>query len=185
MKNYLLLYQRKLTKSLHLLDFKKINLLVTLIKKTWNQNGVIYFCGNGGSGANAIHLANDFLYGAGKEKGIGIKVESLTSNSAVITCLANDISFEHIFSEQLRVKGTKKDLLIPLSGSGNSKNIILAIKMAKKKNMKVFPILGYDGGKCKKIVKNFIHVPINDMQISEDIQLIVGHICMQKLSKII
>jgi D-sedoheptulose 7-phosphate isomerase len=72
-----------------------------------------------------------------------------------------------------------------LSGSGNSKNIILAIKMAKKKNMKVFPILGYDGGKCKKIVKNFIHVPINDMQISEDIQLIVGHICMQKLSKII
>jgi D-sedoheptulose 7-phosphate isomerase len=57
--------------------------------------------------------------------------------------------------------------------------------MAKKKNMKVFPILGYDGGKCKKIVKNFIHVPINDMQISEDIQLIVGHICMQKLSKII
>ena len=109
----------------------------------------------------------------------------MSANSSVITCLANDISFDYIFSEQIRVKGTKNDILIPLSGSGNSKNIILAIKMAQRKNMSVFPILGYDGGKCKKISKNYIHVPIKDMQISEDIQLIVGHICMQKLSKMI
>jgi D-sedoheptulose 7-phosphate isomerase len=185
MENYLQTYKLKLVESLNLLDFQKIDLLIRLIKKTWKKSGVVYLCGNGGSAANAIHLANDFLYGVGKKKGIGIKVEALSANSSVITCLANDISFDYIFSEQIRVKGTKNDILIPLSGSGNSKNIILAIKMAQRKNMSVFPILGYDGGKCKKISKNYIHVPIKDMQISEDIQLIVGHICMQKLSKMI
>ena len=80
-------------------------------------------------------------------------------------------------------KGTKNDLLLVLSGSGNSRNILKALITAHSLKMNTFAILGYDGGKAKKIVKNFIHLPINDMQISEDSQLIISHICMQWLKK--
>ena len=72
-------------------------------------------------------------------------------------------------------------MLLILSGSGNSENLIEAIKIAKIKKMKIFAVLGFDGGKCKKLLKNYIHVNINDMQISEDFQLIVGHIILKSL----
>jgi len=114
---------------------------------------------------------------------LGINVESLTSNTSVITCLANDIGYENIFSEQLITKGSKNDLLLVLSGSGNSKNILKAIKTAHSLKMYTFAILGFDGGKAKKLSKNCIHIPINDMQIAEDSQLIISHICMQWLKK--
>ena len=149
----------------------------------WKTNNTIYLCGNGGSAANAIHIANDMTYGAGKKNGKGINIESLSSNSAVLTCLANDLSYEDIFSEQIKVKGKSNDLLIVLSGSGNSKNVIKAIEIAKNKKMKTFAIVGFDGGTCKKIADNSIHFNINDMQVAEDFQLIVSHMCMQWLSK--
>ena len=82
-----------------------------------------------------------------------------------MTCLANDIGYDKIFSEQIKSKGSKGDLLIVLSGSGNSKNIISAIKEAHKLKMNTFGILGFNGGKCKKILNNFINYKINDMQI--------------------
>ena len=106
----------------------------------------------------------------------------MASNTSVITCLANDIGYDEIFSEQLRVKGNKDDILILLSGSGNSSNIIKAIETADKLKIRTFAILGFDGGKAKKLVQYPIHFNINDMQISEDMQLIVGHICMKYLS---
>jgi D-sedoheptulose 7-phosphate isomerase len=142
-------------------------------------------CGNGGSAGNAIHIANDFLYGVGRSNGIVFDIEALPSNSAVLTCLANDTGYKNIFSKQLLVKGSKDDLLIVLTGSGNSTNIIEAIKVAKKKEMKIFGIVGFGGGLVKKILKNnnCLHFPTNDMQISEDLQLIILHICMQIISK--
>ena len=93
------------------------------------------------------------------------------------------LGYQNIFSEQLKVKGTEGDLLIVLSGSVNSKNIINAIKMAKKFNLSTFAILGFSGGKCKKIVDDYIHYQINDMQISEDMQMIVLNMCIQELMK--
>lgn len=149
---------------------------------TWTNGGTVFICGNGGSAGNAIHLANDFIYGAGKNNGGGLKVEALSANSAVITCLANDIGYENIYSEQIRVKGIAGDMLIALSGSGNSPNIINAILQANAIGMKTHAILGFSGGRCKDLVKYPIHFAVNDMQIAEDLQLIVGHMCMQWLS---
>ena len=100
-----------------------------------------------------------------------------------MTCLANDIGYDKIFSEQIKSKGSKGDLLIVLSGSGNSKNIISAIKEAHKLKMNTFGILGFNGGKCKKILNNFINYKINDMQISEDLQMIIMNICVKSLMK--
>ena len=163
---------------------KKIISLSKTIENCWKKNNTIFIIGNGGSGANAQHIANDFLYGAGTSNKKGIKVEALLSNSSVITCLANDINYESIFSEQIKVKANKDDLLLVLSGSGNSKNIIKAIQEAKKLKVSTFGIVGYDGGKAKKLLDDFIHFNLNDMQVVEDLQMFVCHVCCKWLSQI-
>ncbi len=122
-----------------------------------------------------------FIYGIDKKNGVGLKVEALTANSSVLTCLANDEGYETIFSQQLKVKARQDDLLIVLSGSGNSQNVVRALEVGNNIGMKTFAILGYTGGKCKQLAQYPIHFEIDDMQISEDLQLIVGHICMQWL----
>ena len=165
----------------------KIEELAKHCLKCWESEKNIFICWNGGSAANAIHIANDLHYGAGacgSSPSIkGLKVEALTSNSAVITCLGNDIGYENIFSHQLNNKAAKGDLLIVLSGSGNSQNIINALLVAKELEVHSFAILGFKGGKCRNYADSVIHFLINDMQIAEDTQLIVGHLCMQWLTR--
>ncbi len=156
--------------------------LAETLLMAWKSGRTIYICGNGGSAANAVHMANDFIFGAGKKNGRGLRVEALSANSAVLTCLANDLGYEDIFSEQLKVKGVEGDVLIVLSGSGNSPNVVKAIEVANVIGMKTYAILGFSGGRCKEVVQCPIHFPVEDMQIAEDMQLIVGHICMQWLS---
>ena len=174
-------YSKKLQQVLESSDWTPIEELADDIQKCWNEGRRVFLCGNGGSAGNAIHLANDFIYGIAKKTGGGSKGMSLSDNSAVITCLANDVGYDHIFSEQLAVQAEEKDLLIVLSGSGNSSNIIHAVEQAKKMHVKSFAILGYNGGICRGIVDVPIHFPINDMQIAEDLQIIVGHMLMQWL----
>jgi D-sedoheptulose 7-phosphate isomerase len=141
----------------------------------------VFLCGNGGSAGNAIHLANDFLYGISKTLGSGLRVSALSANSAVLTCLANDVGYESIFSAQLAVQGRKDDVLIALSGSGNSPNIIKGLEQANAMGMRTYAILGYSGGGAKALANVPIHFPVDDMQISEDMQLVVGHMIMQWL----
>jgi D-sedoheptulose 7-phosphate isomerase len=183
MKKHISNYLSKLSSMLEADTFSQILPLGEALLDSWEHNKNIFICGNGGSAGNAIHLANDLIYGAGIKNGFGLRVESLSANSAVITCLANDIGYDNIFSEQIRVKASCGDLLIALSGSGNSANIVKAIETGNSIGMKTFAILGYSGGKCKKIVHHPIHFEVNDMQVAEDLQLIVGHICMQWLSE--
>jgi D-sedoheptulose 7-phosphate isomerase len=115
--------------------------------------------------------------------GKGFNIEALPANTSVITCLANDIGYENIYSEQLRVKGSRGDILIVLSGSGNSKNILNVLKIAKKIGIKSYAILGYDGGKAKKLADIALHFKVNDMQIAEDIQIIISHLLMKLFNK--
>ena len=183
MENLINKYNNDLKNALDLLPKKQIKNLAEELNAAWKNKNSIFLCGNGGSAGNANHIANDLIFAAGKKNRKGIKVESLASNPAIITCLANDIGYENIFSEQIKVKGVGGDLLIVLSGSGNSKNVINAIKEAKKNRLDTFAILGFDGGKCKKILKDYIHYNIDDMQISEDMQMIVLNMCIQKLMK--
>lgn len=151
------------------------------LSRTWDDGRRIYLCGNGGSAGNAIHLANDFIFGAGKSRGIGLRAEALPANQSVISCLANDIGYQEIFAEQLRVKAENGDVLIALSGSGNSPNILRALEVARTMGMSSHAILGFDGGKALSMADNVLHVKINDMQIAEDAQVIIGHLMMQWL----
>jgi D-sedoheptulose 7-phosphate isomerase len=174
-KNYI----SKLDNVFNDTNIHNIEILANMMLEALNTTKKIFIFGNGGSAGNAIHLANDFLYGAGKNHGKGLSIESLSANPAVLTCLANDISYDDIYSEQIKVKGSKDDLVIALSGSGNSKNISKAIEVSNTMELKTFAILGYDGGIVKELTDYPIHFSVNDMQISEDLQLMVGHICMQ------
>jgi D-sedoheptulose 7-phosphate isomerase len=176
-------YKKKLIKVLNSKAFNTVQNLVKDIQKTKSTNNKIYICGNGGSAANAMHIANDLTYGAGMVSGKGFNIEALPANTSVITCLANDIGYENIYSEQLRVKGSRGDILIVLSGSGNSKNILNVLKIAKKIGIKSYAILGYDGGKAKKLADIALHFKVNDMQIAEDIQIIISHLLMKLLNK--
>lgn len=177
-------YQKKFISKIDSSSKEKINKLSKHILNKWENNNTIFIIGNGGSGANALHIANDFLYGSGIANKKGINVEALVSNSSVITCLANDVGYDSIFSEQIKVKAKKNDLLIILSGSGNSKNILKAIKIAKKMEVFTFGVIGFDGGEAKKILDDFIHYEIDDMQVVEDLQMFTFHICSKYFSNI-
>ena len=180
------------TKSMesYLIAWETVNIRARLIQwggqlkdamlKTKAQGGAIYICGNGGSAANAIHMANDFTYGY-CEAHRRFNVEALSANSSVLTCLANDIGYENIYSHQVENKADKKDLLIVLSGSGNSPNIIRAVEAARNKGVSSLGILGYDGGKAKDIVNISIHTAIDDMQVAEDLQLMIAHAAIRMM----
>jgi len=180
-KDFFQSYSEKLQEILQQSDWSPVEELATDMQKCWKDGRRVFLCGNGGSAGNAIHLANDFIYGIAKKTGGGIRAISLSDNSAVITCLANDVGYDYIYSEQLAVQAEKDDILIVLSGSGNSSNILHAVDQAKKMQIKSFAVLGYSGGKCKELVDVPIHFSVDDMQIAEDLQIIVGHMIMQWL----
>ena len=100
----------------------------------------------------------------------------------VSSCLANDTGYENVYSRQLKVKANPGDLLIVLSGSGNSPNVVNALVTARELGMRSSAIVAFRGGRCKELADQAIHFPINDMQIAEDTQLIIGHLCMQWLN---
>ena len=175
-------YSKRLADSLDEINWTEVLRLSKELLATKTRGSRVFLCGNGGSAANANHIANDLVYAVTECTGLGFDAVSLSANPAVLTCLANDVGYENIFSEQLAVSGRENDLLLVLSGSGNSKNILNAIRTSKAIGMKSYAILGYDGGLCKKEVEESIHFKINDMQIAEDCQLIVGHIVMQYLN---
>jgi len=173
-------YAARLSSVLESYDWSTIEPLAKAIRQAWLDDKQVFLCGNGGSAANAIHIANDYLFGVAPE-GRGIKVSALPANSAVLTCLANDIGYEEIYARQLKVQAAKDDVLIVLSGSGNSENIVRALEQAKEMGMHSFAILGFNGGKCLALVDHAIHFNVADMQISEDLQVIVGHMLMKWL----
>ena len=174
-------YSSRLQSSLAAAEWSAVAQLAADIHGCWVQKRQVFFCGNGGSAGNAIHLANDFLYGIAKRPGGGLRVNALSANPAVITCLANDIGYDRIYSEQLSVLANPGDLLVVLSGSGNSPNIVAALEQAKAMKVKSYAILGFTGGRCKELADVPIHFAVDDMQISEDLQLVVGHMLMQWL----
>jgi D-sedoheptulose 7-phosphate isomerase len=174
-------YANRLSDVLQNSAWAGVSLLAKDMQTAWRNGRQVFFCGNGGSAGNAIHMANDFIYGVAKQTGAGIRAVALSANSAVMTCLANDVGYDHIYSEQLAVLGNPGDVLVVLSGSGNSPNILKVLECAKARDIKSYAILGFSGGKAKELANESIHFPVHDMQIAEDMQLVVGHMLMQWL----
>lgn len=145
------------------------------IKKALKNNKTIFFVGNGGSAADCEHLAGE-LVGRYKKNRKPYKALSLTTDTSVITCIANDFGYDKIFERQLKGLGQRGDLLIAFSTSGKSKNIINVLKMAKKLNIKSICLLGKSGGMCKKISDYNYIVPSNSTANIQEVHHLIGHI---------
>lgn len=174
-------YSLRLQEVLAVADWGGVSHLAESLLECWKSERQVFLCGNGGSAGNAMHLANDFLYGVSKIKGHALRATALTANSSVLTCLANDQGYEDVFSHQLAVLAREHDVLIALSGSGNSPNIVKVLEQAREMGVRSYAVLGFSGGAAKKLADVAIHFPVDDMQIAEDMQLVVGHMVMQWL----
>jgi D-sedoheptulose 7-phosphate isomerase len=174
-------YSRRLSAVLDGFEWTPVVRLADELLDCWRSGRQVFIAGNGGSGGNAIHLANDLIYALSKRPGSGIRVHALPANAATLTCLANDEGYDKIFSLQLAVLARAGDVLIVFSGSGNSPNILAALEEGRKIGMRSYAIVGYSGGKAKALADVPIHVAVDDMQIAEDVQLIFGHMIMQWL----
>ncbi len=165
------------------LDISSFENGLELIRKTFLNKGKIITCGNGGSALTASHYITDWNKAITLETGVPFQGISLADNIGTITALANDLSYCDIFSEQLKALINRKDLLIAISGSGNSINVINAVEYANSVGACTLAVVGYDGGELIKRVQNSIWIPSFDMQICEDIQLMFGHMVVKALAK--
>jgi D-sedoheptulose 7-phosphate isomerase len=176
-------YAARLASTIGGLNWTPVEELARDLLEAWSSGAQVFLAGNGGSAGNAVHLANDFLYALSKQAGSGLRVHGLPANHAVITSLANDEGYDKIFSLQLSVQAREGDVLIVFSGSGNSPNILAALEEARRLGLKSYAVLGFSGGKAKALADVPIHIAVDDMQIAEDAQLIIGHMIMQWLSQ--
>jgi D-sedoheptulose 7-phosphate isomerase len=174
-------YARRLNEALDALDWSQVERLAGDLLDAWRTGRQLFLIGNGGSAGNANHLANDFMYPLSKTKGHGIRTHALAENPAVLTCLANDEGYEHVYSYQLAIMARRGDILLAFSGSGNSPNILRALEEARSLGLTSYAVVGYGGGKAKALADVVIHVAVDDMQISEDVQTIIGHMLVQWL----
>ena len=187
MKDYQDSVKRYLEEEIKIFNSLKpdeINNLINVIKETQNKGGHIYICGNGGSAATASHFCCDFNKGVSGNETNNTNFICLSDNIATITAIANDISYDEIFSYQLNSRLKENDVLFVISGSGNSKNIVKAMEVAKEKGNQIIGLCGYDGGMVKKMSDLCIHINVNNMQIVEDIHMMLDHCMMYVLTHI-
>lgn len=177
------LYFDRLVQVLKNLDIGQINKFFEVLRKANNDGKTIYVFGNGGAGATASHMVCDFNKGLSYGKNKRFKFICLNDNIPIMLAYANDVSYEDIFVEQLKNFLTKGDIVIGISGSGNSENVIRAIDYANGVGALTVGLCGYSGGRLKKKAKMFVHIDINDMQIAEDIFMMLTHVAYQVLGK--
>lgn len=170
-------------KTLEKLDIDAINNALNLLLETMENGNTVYVFGNGGSSATASHYQNDFNKGISEHTEKKFKFLCLNDNVPTVMAVANDMGFEEIFRFQLRGHIKPGDVVMAISGSGNSKNVINAVEYAKELGNKIIGLTGFEGGKLKTLSDISLHAPINSMQVTEDIHMIFDHLMMSVLYK--
>ena len=171
-------YIQKEIEVLKSLDIDAIDAAMNMLREALDAKKNIYIFGNGGSAATASHFTNDFNKGISERSEKKFRFVCLNDNIATIMAIANDISYEEVFRFQLRGRLSQGDLVIAISGSGNSKNVINAVEYAREQGNKVIGLTGYDGGKLKPLSDVSLHVAVDDMQITEDVHMVFDHLMM-------
>lgn len=164
--------------TLQQLNIDCINDAMQLIDKAFEAEKTIYIFGNGGSAATASHYQNDFNKGVSEHTEKKFRFQCLNDNIATLMAVANDIGYEDVFRFQLDGRLMEDDLIIAISGSGNSENVIRAVEYAKANGNKIIGITGYDGGRLKQLCDCSLHVPVNSMQVTEDVHMVFDHLIM-------
>lgn len=176
--DYISEYLEMEKKTIESLNREELLSVVNAFLDVYEKEGTIYVFGNGGSASTASHMANDYNKGLNEFLDKKFRFVCLNDNVATLMSIANDISYEEVFRMQLRGKLEEKDLVVGISGSGNSMNVINAISYAKEMGVKTVGLCGYEGGKLKALSDVVLHVKLNNMQIVEDIHLIFNHLLM-------
>ena len=175
-------YLAELTQVLGRLDGTSFDALVAEIQRVHREDKVIYTCGNGGSASTASHMINDLVKAPADASGCRpLRAIGLSDCLPLMTALANDIEYAQMFAQQLRAYGRPGDLLLAISGSGNSPNIIEAVKVAKEIGITVAGFSGYEGGKLREMADIKLHVPCKCMAQVEDAHLILEHALVEVL----
>ncbi len=174
-------YLSKLQSVLAALDNQQIDNALVTISAAWQSGRQIITLGNGGSSLTALHFINDWNKSIFLATGKPFRGRSLVDNMGVIMAYANDISFQDVFAEQLKNILEPGDLVLAISGSGNSENVIRAVQYANENGAVTLGLCGYSGGRLKDMAHHHVWAAVNDMQIAEDVHSIFGHIVMQSL----
>lgn len=169
--------------TLQKLDIEAINAVLNLLDETRRNRKRVYVFGNGGSASTASHMQNDFNKGVSEWIETKFRFQCLNDNIATLMAVANDIGYEDVFRFQLDGQLEQGDVVMAISGSGNSKNVIKAVEYAKAQGNKVIGITGYNGGKLKELCDVSLHAPVNSMQVTEDIHMIFDHLMMSMFYK--
>jgi len=170
----------KVINSLLSENVKTINVAINLIWETLIKGHTIFFCGNGGSAADAQHLAAEFT-GRYKKERKGLSAIALTTDTSAITAIANDYGYEYVFSRQLSAVAREHDLLVVISTSGNSSNLLHAVKTAKKMNCKTIGLLGKGGGIIKDFCDEAIIINSSDTARIQESHIMIGHIFCENI----
>ena len=168
-------------KILHDLNFNNLQQINDQILNCYKSGNILFSCGNGGSSSIANHFVCDHIKGVQSNTDLKPKVISLSNNIEIMTAISNDLSYEDVFSYQLDTLGNLNDILLVISSSGNSKNVVKAIKTAKSKKMKVFSLTGFDGGKVRAYSDVNLNVNCNNYGIVEDVHQSIMHILAQHI----
>ncbi len=157
--------------------------VVALLLRAFERERSVFLIGNGGSAANASHFAQDLAKGTapGLEAPRRLRAISLADNVGFLTALANDVGYERVFEQQLRTFAQPGDLLIAISGSGNSPNILRAVEWAREAGVETLGVTGFDGGKLRSLADHALHVPCDDMGMCETLHAAVFHFAMSQL----
>jgi D-sedoheptulose 7-phosphate isomerase len=171
----------RVSQELARLNPVEVRALADAIHDCYRQGRTVFLCGNGGSGSNASHFCEDLGKGTLRRQDLDndqkkrLRVLSLTDNTPYILAWANDEGFERVFVEQLKNLAEGGDLLIAISGSGNSPNVLRAVEWANRHGLKTFGCTGFDGGKLLTLAQQGLHVALDDMGIVESIHLTAFH----------
>jgi len=181
MKDNIKQYQSNLIKTIKNIKIEDIEKIATAFIEARDNGKTIYTIGNGGSGSTASHMVCDITKGCSFNKKKRYKMFCLNDNIPTILAYSNDVSYDVVFEEQLKNVLQEGDIVLAISGSGNSKNVIRAVNYAKSVNAKIIGMTGYNGGLLKKLSDISLNANIDDMQISEDIHVIVMHMLYKLL----
>ena len=173
-------YKDSLNKALDSIKQDTLDIVYDEIKKRIDGSSSIHIIGNGGSAANASHIVGDYTK-TFTFMNLKIRIYTHSDNISYLTAASNDLDYNEIYSNLVGTIIDKDDLIIYLSGSGNSLNLIKCANKAKNLNIKQVSISGFNGGKIKDIVDTAIHIKYPDMEISEDCQIIIFHYIKQRL----
>jgi D-sedoheptulose 7-phosphate isomerase len=165
------------------LDISKIELMAKSTLEVVKNGNKIFWCGNGGSASQANHLSAELVGGMYKDKKAPFKSICLNVDTAFISAWSNDDSFDNIFVRQLEALADSGDVVIALSTSGNSQNIINAVKYCKKKEIIIVSLTGFDGGELKKKSDLNINIPVDCTQRVQEMHILVGHIICDLIEK--